>query len=167
MPRVKTTRIMATFKGHLQLGNPAEYDTAVRIPVERYYRTYVAKPPSASQFVLRSELVGEGQGESSAAAAGTQESPIDGSSLIGVRNVRTYQITDETAPGGKRDVEREDLAKGYEYGRTAVYISETDQNITVLETYAAIELLGFIQSDTVSHFREIRCITLNGVCYSV
>ncbi|OOF94618.1 hypothetical protein ASPCADRAFT_148392 [Aspergillus carbonarius ITEM 5010] len=155
MPRVKTTRIMATFKGHLQLGNPAEYDTAVRIPVERYYRTYVAKPPSASQFVLRSELVGEGQGESSAAAAGTQESPIDGSSLIGVRNVRTYQITDETAPGGKRDVEREDLAKGYEYGRTAVYISETDQNITVLETYAAIELLGFIQSDTYDRYMHM------------
>ncbi|PWY96580.1 ATP-dependent DNA helicase II subunit 2 [Aspergillus sclerotioniger CBS 115572] len=150
MPRVKSTRITATFKGHLQLGDPAEYDTAVRIPVERYYRTYVAKPPSASQFVLR-----EGQRESSTAAAGTQESPIDGSSLIGVRNTRTYQITDETAPGGKREVEREDLAKGYEYGRTAVYISEMDQNITVLETYAAIELLGFIQSETYDRYMHM------------
>ncbi|RAL06125.1 ATP-dependent DNA helicase 2 subunit KU80 [Aspergillus ibericus CBS 121593] len=156
IPRVKSTRIMATFKGHLQLGNPAEYDTAVRIPVERYYRTYVAKAPSASQFALSTESASrQGKGELSAAAAGTQESPIDGSSLTGVRNIRTYQITDDTAPGGKRDVERDELAKGYEYGRTAVYISETDQNITILETYAAIELLGFIQSETYDRYMHM------------
>ncbi|PYH95550.1 ATP-dependent DNA helicase II subunit 2 [Aspergillus ellipticus CBS 707.79] len=154
MPRVKNTRVQATFKGFLQLGNPEEYDTAVRIPVERYYRTYSAKPPSASQFALRSDLA-EGQTESSAAAAGTQEYQADGSSLTTVRNLRTYQITDETAPGGKRDVEREDLAKGYEYGRTAVHISETDANITTLETKAAIELVGFIQSDNYDRYMHL------------
>lgn len=139
---MKTTRITASFKGHLQLGNPAEYDTAVRIPVERYYRTYVAKAPSASQFTVRNE---EEMGMA-AAAAGSQES----SSLVGVRNNRSYQIDDGTTEEGVRDVDREQLAKGYEYGRTLVPISETDENITTLETFAAIELLGFIQSDRVS-----------------
>ncbi|PWY91052.1 ATP-dependent DNA helicase II subunit 2 [Aspergillus heteromorphus CBS 117.55] len=154
MPRVKNTRIMATFKGFLQLGDAEKYDTAVRIPVERYYRTYSAKPPSASQFALRSDLA-EGQTQSSATVAGNEESQTDGSSLTTIRNLRTYQITDETAPGGKRDVEREDLAKGYEYGRTAVHIDETDANITTLETRAAIELVGFIQSDHYDRYMHM------------
>ena len=46
-------------------------------------------------------------------------------------------------------MDREELAKGYEYGRTAVHISETDQNITILETFAALDLVGFVQSDQV------------------
>ncbi|GLA47312.1 ATP-dependent DNA helicase II subunit 2 [Aspergillus niger] len=148
-PRVKTTRITASFKGHLQLGNPAEYDTAVRIPVERYYRTYVAKAPSASQFTVRNE---EEMGmAAAAAAAGSQE----GSSLVGVRNNRSYQIDDGTTEEGVRDVDREQLAKGYEYGRTLVPISETDENITTLETFAAIELLGFIQSDRYDRYMHM------------
>jgi ATP-dependent DNA helicase 2 subunit 2 len=147
IPRVKKVRTVATFKGFLQLGNPEEYDTALRIPVERYYRTYVAKPPSASSFVPRSDVgAEEEQGKSSEAP----KSPLEGGSLTSVRNLRTYEVPDENAPGGKIDVEREELAKGYEYGRTAVHISETDENITTLETYAALELVGFIQTDKVS-----------------
>ncbi|GLB05411.1 ATP-dependent DNA helicase II subunit 2 [Aspergillus tubingensis] len=144
-PRVKSTRITASFKGHLQLGNPAEYDTAVRIPVERYYRTYVAKAPSASQFTVRTEE------EMEAAGAGSQ----DGSSLAGVRNSRSYQIDDGTTEDGVTTVDRDQLAKGYEYGRTLVPISETDENITTLETFAAIELLGFIQSDRYDRYMHM------------
>ncbi|PYH38634.1 ATP-dependent DNA helicase 2 subunit KU80 [Aspergillus neoniger CBS 115656] len=144
-PRVKSTRITASFKGHLQLGNPTEYDTAVRIPVERYYRTYVAKAPSASQFTVRNEE------EMEAAGAGSQ----DGSSLVGVRNSRSYQIDDGTTEDGVTTVDRDQLAKGYEYGRTLVPISETDENITTLETFAAIELLGFIQSDRYDRYMHM------------
>ncbi|RAH42091.1 ATP-dependent DNA helicase 2 subunit KU80 [Aspergillus brunneoviolaceus CBS 621.78] len=158
IPRVKSVRVTATFKGFLQLGNPEEYDTALRIPVERYFRTHAAKPPSASQFVLRSDLAAsQEQPESSAtAAAAAQESqPMDGNSLTNVRNLRAYQVSDEEAPGGKRDVELGDLAKGYEYGRTAVHISETDLNITTLETFAALELLGFIQSGRYDRYMHM------------
>ncbi|GIJ82859.1 ATP-dependent DNA helicase II subunit 2 [Aspergillus pseudoviridinutans] len=152
IPRVKKVRTVATFKGFLQLGNPEEYDTALRIPVERYYRTYVAKPPSASSFVLRSDVgAEEEQGESSEAP----KSPPEGGSLTSVRNLRTYEVHDENAPGGKMDVEREELAKGYEYGRTAVHISETDENITTLETYAALELVGFIQTDKYDRYMHM------------
>ena len=148
IPRVKLVRSMATFKGHLQLGDPENYDTAVRIPVERYYRTYVAKPPTASSFVPSGQEAPESV-ESSATVGATQESQAGEGGLTSVRNLRTYQVQDESSPGGKIDVEREDLAKGYEYGRTAVHISETDENITNLTTYAAMELIGFIQSDRV------------------
>ncbi|RHZ68144.1 ATP-dependent DNA helicase 2 subunit KU80 [Aspergillus thermomutatus] len=156
IPRVKKVRTVATFKGYLQLGNPEEYDTALRIPVERYYRTYVAKPPSASSFVLRSDVGAEQeQGESTGLAAPSQETPPEGGALTSVRNLRTYEVPDENAPGGKIDVEREELAKGYEYGRTAVHISETDENITTLETYAVLELVGFIQSDKYDRYMHM------------
>jgi len=66
-----------------------------------------------------------------------------------VRSARTYKINDPSAPGGKRDVDREDLAKGYEYGRTAVHISESDENVTKLETFSCFEIVGFIPNDKV------------------
>jgi ATP-dependent DNA helicase 2 subunit 2 len=140
IPRVKTVRGIPSFRGELRLGNPEEYSSALRIQVERYYRTYVAKPPSASSFVLRSD----------AAPGQDDEHPATGeNTLTSVRNARTYKVSDETAAGGKRDVERDDLAKGYEYGRTAVHISESDENITKLETSPALEIIGFVQSDHV------------------
>lgn len=136
---------MPSFKGFLQLGDATKYDTAFRIPVERYFRTYVAKPPSASSFVPQSETeTGAEAGPSAIQAQG------EGEPLTAVRTSRTYQITDESAPGGKVEVERDDLAKGYKYGRTAVHISQTDENITTLETFAGLELIGFIQNDKVS-----------------
>ncbi|OJJ03536.1 hypothetical protein ASPVEDRAFT_737011 [Aspergillus versicolor CBS 583.65] len=154
IPRVKAVRPIASFKGFLQLGNPEEYDTAVRIPVERYPRTMVAKPPSASHFVLRSDLAAEQEGPESATAVPDTQ-PEDGSALTSVRNLRTYQVSDESAPGGKIDIERDDLAKGYEYGRTAVHISETDENITTLETTAALELVGFIQNERYARYMHL------------
>ncbi|KAJ5239425.1 hypothetical protein N7468_004044 [Penicillium chermesinum] len=147
IPRVKITKSMPSFKGFLQLGDATKYETAVRIPVERYFRTYAAKPPSASSFVLRSG--GEQDGDSGTA---TNQAPGEGDALAAVRTSRTYQITDESAPGGKVDVERDDLAKGYEYGRTAVHISQTEENITNLETFAGLEILGFIASEKYDRY---------------
>lgn len=154
IPRVKQTRSMATFKGYLQLGDPENYKNAIKIPVERYYRTYVAKPPTASSFVPRSDTPDSQEdpesAQSSATIGATQETQSGkGSDLTSVKFVRTYQITDENAPGGKVEVERDELAKGYEYGRTAVHIDETDQNITALEVPMGMELIGFVQSDKV------------------
>jgi ATP-dependent DNA helicase 2 subunit 2 len=72
-------------------------------------------------------------------------------SLAPVKNSRTYEVEDESAAGGKREVDREDLAKGYEYGRTAVHISESDENITKLETNPGLEIVGFVPKDKVSN----------------
>ena len=67
-----------------------------------------------------------------------------------VRNARTDQVPDDAAPGGKRDVDRDDLAKGYEYGRTAVHISESDENVTKLDTRSSFEIIGFVPWANVS-----------------
>ena len=128
------------------------------LKVERYPRTYVRAPPSASQFVQRLDLSnGHASTQSSATVIpegddvhiGPSRQPT--SNLTNVRNARTYQVSDEEAPGGKRDVDRDDLAKGYEYGRTAVHISESDENVTKLETHAVFEIIGFIPWANVSH----------------
>lgn len=168
LPRIKVTKSMPSFKGFLQLGNSNDYDTAVRIPVERYFRTYVAKPPSASSFVLRSGA-SAGQEESGSSATVTApgaSQPSEENTLTAVRMSRTYQIKDDSAPGGKGDVERDDLAKGYEYGRTAVHISQIDENITTLETFAGLELIGFVQKNKVGSIAEIFSVFKTN-CYAV
>ncbi|KAL9121537.1 MAG: hypothetical protein Q9187_001908 [Circinaria calcarea] len=151
IPRLKSTRPVPSYKGQLTLGDPIQYDTAMCIDVERYPRTFIRRAPSASQFVQRSDVSnGHDSTQSSATIlpdgngleAGPSASNPNG--LTAVRNSRTYQVTDENAAGGKRDVGQDDLAKGYEYGRTAVHISESDLNVTKLDTQAALEILGFI-----------------------
>lgn len=145
-PRLKTVRGIVSFKGDLMLGNPEQYESALSIQVERYYRTYAARPPAASSFVL-SHPTGEGVESNEPETEAGAESA---NQLTSVRNTRAYQVDDKEAPGGKLDVERDDLAKGYEYGRTAVHISQSEENITRLETDAALEIIGFIPSENVS-----------------
>ncbi|CAG7921487.1 unnamed protein product [Penicillium olsonii] len=141
IPRPKVTKSVVSFRGTLRLGDPEEYETALRIPVERFFRTAVAKPSSASSFVQRS---GAEPGQDS--TLGGQGSNAN-ESLTSVRTSRTYQISDESAPGGKVDVERDDLAKGYEYGRTVVAIDQSDESVTSLRTFAGLDLIGFIHED--------------------
>ncbi|KAL8722577.1 MAG: hypothetical protein Q9225_000973 [Loekoesia sp. 1 TL-2023] len=146
MPRLKSTRPVPSYKGLLTLGDPENYDTAICIDVERYPRTMVRRPLTASQYVQKSD-----QSNTTTQSTGTIQPDGDiemtdagNNDLTNVKSSRTYQVLDEEAPGGKRDVSREDLAKGYEYGRTAVHINETDENVTKLETQAALEVIGFI-----------------------
>lgn len=156
-PRLKTTRPVPSYKGQLTLGDPEHFDSALCIDVERYPRVMVRKALAASQYVQRFDLSnGHVSTQSSATmmpdADGAEpgRAQPDGSSLTSVRNARTYQVIDEEAPGGKRDVSIDELAKGYEYGRTAVHISESDLNVTKLETQPGLEIIGFIPWSTVS-----------------
>ncbi len=102
----------------------------------------IRRPLSASNFVQCSATELDHRADDLDAQA-------DPTNLASVSNTRTYKVVDETAPGGKKDVEREDLAKGYEYGRTAVHISESDENVTKLETQAGLEIIGFIPWSSV------------------
>ena len=156
VPRLKSTRPVNSYRGQLTLGDPDQYSSALCIDVERYPRTMIRRPPTASRFVQRSNLAnGSASAQSSATILPDGDGPetafpkLNPNDLTTVRNARTYQVPDENAPGGKRDVERDELAKGYEYGRTAVHISESDQNVTKLETKAGLEIIGFIPWATV------------------
>ena len=113
----------------------------------------VRRPAAASKFV---QVFKEHQSNQSSATIlhetgdpGNAVTNMNDTDLAFVRNARTYQVVDEEAPGGKRDVDRDDLAKGYEYGRTAVHISESDENVTKLETQAGLEIVGFVPWSSV------------------
>lgn len=158
IPRVKEVRPYASFKGQLTLGDPANYDTAMAIDIERYTKTKVAKPPTASSYVLAAEQnVTEEDIEMEDVNLTTT-----GEALAPVRNQRIYYIDDPTAPGGKKEIDREDLALGYEYGRTAVAISESEHNITKLETTPCYTILGFIPQDDYDIYMNMgeSCITV-------
>lgn len=146
MPRLKGTRSMRTYQGFLTLGDSSKFESAMAIDVERYARTMIQMPPSASTFVLKSDPGGD---ETQEPMMNGHADGHAGDGLAGVQTLRAYQVKDDQAPGGKRDVEREALAKGFEYGQTVVPVSETDMNVFVMETEAAYDILGFIPTESV------------------
>jgi len=132
----------------MSLGNPEQYESAMCIDVERYPRTMVARAVTASNYVARSDMGASASNAPSSAHDTAMPDVKD--ELTTVHNARTYEVKDKESLGGKRDVEREELAKGYEYGRTAVHISESDQNVTKLDTKAGLEIIGFVPKKNVS-----------------
>jgi ATP-dependent DNA helicase 2 subunit 2 len=154
IPEVKTVRPFSNYTGKLSLGDWKKYeDSALYIDVKRYSKITQAKPVSASSFVSRS-TTGTASAQSSHTLAGDidmADAPSTVGDLAAVKNARSYSVkTDqEGSVKGKMNVERDELAKGYEYGRTAVPISESEENVTKLETFAEFTIIGFIPCDKV------------------
>ncbi|KAJ9154876.1 ATP-dependent DNA helicase II subunit 2 [Pleurostoma richardsiae] len=140
-PRVKPVRLVRNYDGTLTLGNPEKYESAMVINVERYPKTKIARPPAASTVVIKSEPGGASQ---AAEAPDDMEDVEYTAGFSAVKNMRTYKVEDPDAPGGKKDVDFDSLAKGYTYGSTAVHISESEFNITKLETTKGFSIIGFI-----------------------
>jgi ATP-dependent DNA helicase 2 subunit 2 len=144
-PRIKPVRPFKAYDGKLTLGDPENYpDGSLTIWVERYFKTKEAKPQTGSVVVTRAET---GPSQSTHTM---DDADAGGGDFAAVKNARTYKVNDPDAPGGKRDVDFASLAKGYEYGRTAVHISESDFNITKFETERSFTIIGFIEWETVS-----------------
>jgi ATP-dependent DNA helicase 2 subunit 2 len=140
-PEVKITRPTPTYRGRLCLGDPEKYDTALTIDIERYFKTFVAKAPTASAFAIRPDTSSQAD-------------------LGAVHNEFSYTVKDDNETTGVKYLKREELAKGYEYGRTAVHISSADENITKLETHTNYEIMGFIPADNVERYMLIENSTL-------
>jgi ATP-dependent DNA helicase 2 subunit 2 len=160
VPEVKTFRPYTSYRGKLSLGDYNKYpESALYVDVIRYFKTHKMSPASASNFVIRSTN-GAASGQSSNTLAGDAEmadAPPSGGDLAAVKNAREYQVntTVEGSIQGKLTVERDELAKGYEYGRTAVHISESDENVTKLETLSEFTIIGFIPCDKVCLLRAL------------
>jgi ATP-dependent DNA helicase 2 subunit 2 len=156
LPRLTLPNPTALYKGMLTLGDPDKYDTAMSISVERYAKVRLAKAPTASSFVVKT-------GGAAHASASTQTSATmqNGSQLAledelaSVKYARTYTVNDEKAPGGKRELERDDLARGYEYGRTAVPMEREDEHVTKLETFASFDIIGFVAASEYEHWMSM------------
>ncbi|KJZ71793.1 ATP-dependent DNA helicase II subunit 2 [Hirsutella minnesotensis 3608] len=155
-PRVKVVKPYKTYDGPLILGNPEKLPGAVNINVERFFETHLARPLAASTVVFKSEQIGGTQSTQT-----LEGDAMEDVNFSAVKQARSYKVNDPNAPGGKRDVEFEALAKGYEYGRTAVHISESEYNITKLETSKSFAIVGFIPCDKYEPFLSMgeACVT--------
>jgi ATP-dependent DNA helicase 2 subunit 2 len=141
-----------SYKGTLTLGDLQNHDETVSIDIERYPCTMIAKPPTASSFVVRTELGGGAGGSkqpaTSAGPPAADEQP-HGNDLSVIRNQRIYRVDNPDHPGDKMNVELDELERGFEYGRTAVHISESDMNVVKLETIPSFEIIGFVPEEKV------------------
>lgn len=152
IPRIKDTRPTPSYRGTLTLGDSQAFDSTITIDVERYPCTMVAKPPTASSFVVRTDLGGVGAStQSSNTVVADDDHPMDGQ-LAAVRNQRVYQVDNPDEPGEKMNVEPDDLERGFEYGRTAVHISESDANVVKLENEPSLQIVGFIRAEEFDRF---------------
>jgi len=141
-PRIKSVRPFKAYDGPLTLGDPSKYESALSIPVERYFKTKRAAAPSASTVTIQNDLGGPSQ-------AFDEDTEMGGMEFSGVKQMRSYRVNDPDAPGGKRDVAFEELEKGYQYGRTVVPFSESDFPVIKLETKKQFTILGFIPNSSV------------------
>ncbi|THW44183.1 putative Ku family DNA helicase [Aureobasidium pullulans] len=151
IPRMKTVRPVHSYKGYLTLGDMENYDSAMAIDVERYPRVMIAKAPSASQFVVRPNMAA---GETQSQFAPPDDQPKQGD-LAAVKNTRTYQVPDEEAPGGKRELEQEELARGFSYGSTVVPIEESDKNVMDFESKQGMDIIGFVVKDQYERYLDM------------
>lgn len=151
-PRIKPVRPFKTYDGPLTLGDPGN-ENSMRILVERYFKTHKAPVPPASNVVVKSGNATQSTGTTDGDAM--QGVEATGGAFAAVKSSRNYKVNDPAAPGGKRDVPFEDLAKGYEYGRTAVHISESEHNITKIETEKGFAILGFIGTEKYEPFLSL------------
>ena len=154
-------RPIASYKGTLALGDSLHDDTALNIDVERYPRTFLARPISAHNFVSKVKPVGLVEGDAAVGpssskppakkALQTQGSGEDDEAgMTAVKIERAYMVPDGDKAGGKKEVNREELDKGYMYGKSVVPISKTDEECVVMETSPAFEILGFVPKAGVS-----------------
>ncbi|KAM3526217.1 hypothetical protein NHJ13051_003575 [Beauveria bassiana] len=154
-PRVKQVKPYKSYDGTLVLGDPDKFPFAMSINVERYFKTHLARQMTASTVVLKSESGGTQSTQT------LEEEPVNDVEFSAVKQARTYKVNAPDAPGGKKDVEFESLAKGFEYGRTAVHISESEHNITKLETIKSFSIVGFIPWEKYEPFLSMGevCVT--------
>lgn len=150
IPRVKTTRPVPLYKGKLKLGDNTVYPGAFEINVERYPRTMACSVPSASRTFVRTGEEASSSNQDLETAQDVDHAEPTTNSTSAVHQSRTYQIKDEKAVGGKREVDRDELARGYEYGRSVVPMEEADSAVIKLETLAGLEIVGFVPRENVS-----------------
>ncbi|KAI6246142.1 ATP-dependent DNA helicase II subunit 2 [Erysiphe necator] len=160
-PSVKTLKAFLTYEGPLVLGDFKKYpDSSISFDVKRYFKTKSAKPPSASQYVIKTPIAANVNDNQVDQATGNKF--VNSGDLSIVRNARSYTVNDPLCPGGKKDVSIDDLAKGYLYGRTIVPMNEADEGVTKFDTTQSFTIIGFIPVDEYDIYMNMgeSCITV-------
>lgn len=142
-PRIKPVRPVTTFRGSLTIGDPQKFANTIEISVERYPKTKQAKTPSASKFSVAAEthsVIAQASQVGTHGEGGDDEARPTHQVLPS----RTYKLQD-----GEELADNSQLEKGYAYGKTVVPISRADEDFLQFETTASLQILGFVDADTV------------------
>lgn len=138
-------RPVTTFKGILSIGSKELYSNAVQINVERYPKTKQAKAATATKFSTASETRSIFM-----QASQNQQSYGQGSEELATTHQvvpsRAYKLQD-----GQELADKSLLEKGYSYGKTVVPISKADEDFLRFETKVGLQILGFLDVETVRH----------------
>lgn len=147
IPRVKPVRLVRSYDGPLTLGDPEQFASAISINIERWPATKVNRPAAATTVTVKQD------------PSGTQSTHTLGEEMDGVeygdpqftsvKQHRTYKINDPGAPGGKRDVEFEELNRGWAYGSTPVHIPDSDKDLTSIGAVKSFSVVGFVSMSKV------------------
>ncbi|CZT02065.1 related to ATP-dependent DNA helicase II, 80 kDa subunit (KU autoantigen protein P86) [Rhynchosporium agropyri] len=151
-PSVKVVRPFKQYDGRLGLGDFEKYpESALYIDVQRYSRVKQAKPPSASSFVsAAANATGEANAHSSHTVEDTEM--MDAPGLSAVKSSVAYRVNDAAAAGGTVDLQREDLAKGYYYGSTAVPFGQDEEGVTRFNSRQGFSIIGFVPNDKYERY---------------
>lgn len=122
--------------------------------MKRFYKTKLAKPVSAKSIIA--PTVAASTQSSHTLPDDVEMTDAPSHDFAGVKTAREYEVKDLSIPRGKKKVEREDLAKGFQYGRSAVPVSESDENVTKLETTKSFSIIGFVPIDKVQMLSSLR-----------
>lgn len=150
VPQVKLPRSMPTFKGKLCLGDSSMYHSAMEIDVERYPKIMVASSQSAKRVAVKSDDALESQqirGDHVDSSGQNDDATL-------VNQTTLYEIKDDRAPRGKRDIDRQELSKGYTYGRSIVHVEPADEDSIKFETNPGLHIIGFVPRENVSKLRS-------------
>lgn len=150
IPRVKPVRLVKSYDGPLTLGNPEEFPSATSINVERWPTTKVNRPAAATTVTVKQEPSGTQSTHTLAEDMDGVE--YDDPQFNSVKQHRTYKINDPSAPGGKRDVEFEELNRGWAYGSTAVCIPDSDKDLTSFGAVKSFSIIGFVSMSKIDPF---------------
>jgi ATP-dependent DNA helicase 2 subunit 2 len=150
VPTIRPIRAIASFKGALTLGDTDKYESAsISIDVERYSKVMVARAISAKLITNKTQDDDAMEVDEPESAATVQHGEGPQGEITTVGRSRSYHVDDPTAPGGKRDVDKEDLNRGYTYGRTAVDVSNDDADELKLQTTPGLQIVGFVDRPKV------------------
>ncbi|KAL2074790.1 hypothetical protein VTL71DRAFT_8569 [Oculimacula yallundae] len=151
-PSIKVVRPFKQYEGRLGLGDFAKYpESALYIDVQRYSRVKKAAAPSASSFV---SAAANSNQDGSAQSSHTVEDieMTDAPALEAVKSSRAYRVNNASGAGGMVDVKREDLAKGYYYGSTAVPFGQDEEDVTKFDSPPGFSIIGFVPNDKYERY---------------
>jgi ATP-dependent DNA helicase 2 subunit 2 len=121
-----------SFGGYLYLGNPYINDHWLAISIDMYLRTKDAKLPTNHKYSALSEV---------------------GTHNVAAVSKYALDIRDEESDETKEiEIPKEELRKGYKFGKSMLIVNEEVSNAMKLQTKKEMTIIGFVDAEEVCIF---------------